>query len=619
MIKSMTLFSRLSIQVPSVVVKELVIQQPNTKLLSLIHPSVWNPTWTKVFINSDLFCAVMKDTESFHATLLAQRRDNKINGFVSLTWNRADNEYIIHCDAGRICRPVYREATKPESIRSSKSWASMLKHMDYIDAQESESIRLSMEPFSSTQQSEIHGMTLFSTSASANPFLDHNQAPRNMFACQQVKQACSWYNTAFNKRFDTLATHLHSPQRPLTQTWTTKHALGGGCIPYGENAIVAIGVYGGYNQEDSIIVNESALKRGMYYLTAYHSYDESETITDAAAQIHTIIANVATDSKYRETVSRKDGKEYGMLDGDGVIRAGSAVTPDTILIGMVTPVRDDFGQVIQYRDVSILPNKGQVGIIDAVYRYTTSEGLQGVKIRIAELRDTGLGDKFGSRHGQKGTCGIRMPEADMPATADGLRPDIIVNPHALPSRMTIGQFLETMASKIGVHLGTLVDGTPFSTQQRLGDMKDILLQLGYHPYGNEMMYNGMTGELMEAEIFMGPTYYQRFKHMVADKINYRSTGPRTALTHQPLEGRANDGGLRIGEMERDSILSHGMSNFLTESLTTRSDAHEYLFQPDTGLLDANPDYPTTKVGIPYAMGLFIHEIESLHIQVKLSS
>jgi DNA-directed RNA polymerase II subunit RPB2 len=176
-----------------------------------------------------------------------------------------------------------------------------------------------------------------------------------------------------------------------------------------------------------------------------------------------------------------------------------------------------------------------------------------------------------------------------------------------------------MSSKVGLHLGTLVDGTPFSTQQRIGDTKEILTQLGYHPYGNEILYNGMTGEMIESEIFMGPTYYQRFKHMVEDKINYRSTGPRTALTHQPLEGRANDGGLRIGEMERDALIGHGISNFLNESLTLRSDAHEYLFQPETGLLDANPEYPTTTVGIPYSMGLFIHEIESLHIQVKLSS
>jgi len=207
----------------------------------------------------------------------------------------------------------------------------------------------------------------------------------------------------------------------------------------------------------------------------------------------------------------------------------------------------------------------------------------------------------------------------MPATRDGLRPDLIINPHALPSRMTIGQFLEGMSSKLAVNLGAIVDGTAFSTQQRIGDTKEALIQMGYHPYGNELLYNGMNGEMIDAEIFMGPTYYQRFKHMVEDKINYRSTGPRTLLTHQPLEGRANDGGLRIGEMERDSLLAHGISSFLTESMMLRSDAHDFLFQPETGLLDANPEYPVERLHMPYSMGLFLHEIESMHIQVKLSS
>lgn len=618
MIKSLTLFSKLTTQSPISDVKALVLDQPNTRTISVIHPSAWNPLWTKVFVNSDLVCVVLKDTESFHAALIRERRAGNIDKFVSLTWNRLDNEYLIQCDAGRPCRVIYREGTKLETIKACKSWEAIMKHMDYIDAQETECLRISMEPFHPEHPSEIHGSTLFSATGSVMPFTDHNQAPRNMFTCQQVKQACSWYNTAFNKRFDTIATHLHSPQQPLCQTWAAS-ILGGGCVPFGENAIVAIAIYGGYNQEDSILINESALKRGMYLTSYYHSYDESESIIDPAAQTHTIFANVVTDPKYRETVSRKDGKNYDYLDADGVIKPGSEVTPSTILVGIVTPRTNSLGQVIGFVDSSVLPKRGQHGVIDAVYRYTTSEGLQGVKIRIVEVRDPVLGDKFGSRHGQKGTVGLRIREEDMPFTKDGLRPDLIINPHALPSRMTIGQFLEGMSSKVAVELGTIVDGTAFSTQQRIGDTKEILTQLGYHPYGNEFLYNGMNGEMIEAEIFMGPTYYQRFKHMVEDKINYRSTGPRTLLTHQPLEGRANDGGLRIGEMERDSLLAHGISNFLNESMTLRSDAHEFLFQPETGLLDANPEYPTTMVPIPYSMGLFIHEIESMHIQVKLSS
>lgn len=619
MIKSLTLFSKLTTQSSSADLRDLVLDLPNTRNISVIHPSSWDPLWTKIFLNSDLLGVILDDAESFHATMIRLRREGKIHKFVSLTWHRMDNLYLIQCDAGRPCRVIYREGTKLESVRSAKSWESIVKHMDYIDSQEAECLRISMEPFDPEKPSEIHGSTLFSATGSAMPFTDHNQAPRNMFTCQQVKQACSWYNTAFNKRFDTIATHLHTPQQPLCQTWAYQGVLGGGCIPFGENAIVAIAIYGGYNQEDSVLINESALKRGMYKTSYYHSYDHSENIIDPAAQTHTMIANVVTDPKYRETVNRKDGKDYDKLDADGIIRQGSEVTEDTVLLGMITPKTNAAGQVIAYMDSSILPKRGQTGMVDAVYRYSTSEGLQGVKIRIVENREPVLGDKFGSRHGQKGTVGLRIPEEDMPATADGLRPDLIINPHALPSRMTIGQFLEGMSSKLAVNLGAIVDGTAFSTNQRIVDTKEALIQMGYHPYGNELLYNGMSGEMMEAEIFMGPTYYQRFKHMVEDKINYRSTGPRTLLTHQPLEGRANDGGLRIGEMERDSLIAHGVSNFLNESMMLRSDAHEFLFQPETGLLDANPDYPIEKVNMPYSMGLFLNEIQSLHIQVKLSS
>lgn len=618
MIKSLCLFAKLTTQSSASDLKEMIFKQDNTRVLSVIHPSIWNPLWTKIFLNSDLIGVVMEDTESFHSNMIRQRRDGTIDKFVSLTWNRLNNEYLIQADAGRPCRVLYREGTKLESVKSAKTWDSLLKYMDYIDAQEAECLKISMEPFHPQQSSEIHGITLFSATGSVMPFTEHNQGPRNMFTCQQVKQACSWYNTAFNKRFDTIATHLHSPQQPLCQTWAAP-IMGGGCIPFGENAIVAIAVYGGYNQEDSILINESALKRGMYETSYYHSYDEAESIIDPAAQTHTMFANPVTDPKYRETVSRKDGKNYDYLDSEGIIKPGSTVNPYTVLVGVITPKVNGLGQVIGYSDSSILPKRGQYGTVDAVYRYTTTEGIQGVKIRVVEVRDPVLGDKFGSRHGQKGTIGLRIAEEDMPVTKDGLRPDLIINPHALPSRMTIGQFLEGMSSKIAVELGTTIDGTAFSTQQRLGDTKEALIQLGYHPYGNEFLYNGMNGELIEAEIFMGPTYYQRFKHMVEDKINYRSTGPRTLLTHQPLEGRANDGGLRIGEMERDSLIAHGISNFLNESMMLRSDAHEFLFQPETGLLDANPEYPTSTVDMPYTMGLFIHEIESMHIQVKLSS
>ena len=626
MIKSLALLSKISTQSPSKVLRDRLKSEKGFVSLSVLNPGLWDPRWTKIFLNSDLLGVFTGNTESLHSKLIDERRTDKIPVLTSLFWNRTGNEYVVFCDAGRICRPVYREGTKHERVKSASSWAGLLKHMDYIDPQESEGLLISREPFKEIQ-SEIHGTAILSPSALINPFVDHNQAPRNMFSCQQVKQACSWYNTAFSKRFDTISTLLHSPQRPLCETWTSPYILGGNnCMPYGENIMVAIAIYSGYNQDDSIILNESALKRGMFQTSYYHSYDfEEESLNqqfkDGQIQVlnSTEVCNPATDPKYRDTVVLNAKADYSLLDSAGIIRIGSHVSPDTVLVGMVTPQMNQRGEVVGFHDTSKTPKRGQHGTVDGIYRYTTAEGLQGLKIRVVESRVPIPGDKFSARHGQKGTCGIRLPEEDMPFTAEGLRPDMIINPCAFPSRMTIGQFLEAMSNTLAVDLGVLIDSTAFSSQNRIMDTKEIMLQLGYHPYGNQLMYNGQTGELMTSEIFMGPTYYLRSKLMTEDKINYRNTGPVTKLTRQPLEGRAQDGGLRIGEMERDSLLSHGLMGFLNESMMKRSDAAEFLFQPDLGRLDAQDGHPTTKVQIPYSMRLFLQELESAHIQLKLSS
>jgi len=628
MIKSMTLLSSITTTTPSKVMYDIVKSFKTFKPTHLIHPGKFSPIWTKVYVNSDLVGIFAGGTEEFHYDTLQKRRNREISKFISLCWNRADNEYLIYTDAGRATRPLYREGTKPEAVKRITKWSDFdSKIMDYIDPQELECLRIRMEPFSEVQLSEIHGSTMFSASGSVIPNADHNQAPRNMFSCQQSKHACGWHNTAFNKRFDTMAVWMNTPQLPLSQTWTSRHILGkDGCLGYGDNIIVALGIYSGYNQEDSVIINDTALKRGLFDTIYYHSYDVTEEALSSGFDKgkftvfkSTLFGNIVTDPRYRETVIPKEGKDYTKLDGDGIIAVGKEVTEDTILVGIVTPQSNDNHEILGYRDKSYKPKRGQRGIVDGVYRYITKEGLRGVKIRVAEKRSPVLGDKFCSRHGQKGTVGLRMAEEDLPFTASGLRPDMIVNPLAFPSRMTIGQFIETMSVKAGIEVGTLVDSTSFATQNRISEMKDFLLKLGMHPYGHEIMYNGETGEMMDAEIFIGPTYYLRLKLMVDDKINYRTRGPKTMLTHQPVEGRANDGGLRIGEMERDSIISHGMSKFLHESMMERSDKSETLLQKETGYLDSSADQQGQPIEIPYSAGLFLRELESMHISLQLAS
>lgn len=629
LMKSLSLLTVISTASPSATVHDLIKRNKHFKTLSSIHPSTWDPRWTRVYLNSDLVGVIEKSADSLHTSLLSARRKGDIDRFVSISWNRLENEYLIYTDGGRPARPLYREGIRAEQVKRLESWETILNHMDLIDPAECENMRVSMEPFHPEYHSEIHGITLLSPSTAILAYCDFDPGTRNAFSCQQVKQAVGWYNTAFSKRFDTIATWLNYAQRPIAQTWVFNSILGkNGCIPYGENPMVALMVYSGYNQEDSILLNDDSLRRGMFQTTYYHSYDfEEDSIEQGRKEGEpsmvvlrsTEFGNIAMDPKYRETVSRKEGYNYDKLDSDGFIKPGVEVDEKTILVGKVHPITNSAGVTTGYRDVSEVPKRGQTGFVDAVYKYVNRDGLRAVKIRVAEHRVPVLGDKFSARHGQKGTCGLRIAEEDMPYTANGLKPDMIVNPHAFPSRMTIGQFVESMATKLGLHYGALADGTPFSTQNRVAETSDLLVRAGFHPYGHEVLYNGQTGEMMEAEIFMAPTYYIRSKLMVEDKINFRATGPKKLLTHQPVEGRSNEGGLRIGEMERDCLITHGVSKFLNESLMERSDKTELLFQPESGLLDANPDLVSTKLTTPYALGLTVHELESMHISMKLVS
>lgn len=618
LVKSLSLFSQLSTAFPSEIIRKMVYDFKYFIPLVKINPSSWNPRWTKVTLNSDILGAFTDKTDDFHFEIREKRRLREIQKDVSFRWDKFLNEYIISADAGRPIRPVYREGVTEDKVKRIKDWKKMdTDIIEYIDADESESLMITMNPFSTDYLSEIHGSFLFSASASVTPNSDHNQNVRNFFACQQLKQAASWYNTAFNKRYDTFATWLNYAEQPLSQTWTYRHITG--CIGYGENPIVALMCYSGYNQEDSIILNQTSLDRGLFNTTYYHSYDFAEEIISFAEQTHTDFGNVATNAKYRETVIRKQDVIYDYLDDDGIIKPGSPVTDKTALVGMVSAIRDSSRQIVGYNDNTKIPKRAQKGIVESVYRYTTVDGLQGAKIRIAEHRIPVIGDKFSARHGQKGTCGITIPEEDMPFTASGLRPDMIVNPHAFPSRMTIGQFIETMSTKLGVHLGKIVDSTPFSSTKRIEEIRETMLKCGFHPYGHEYMYNGQSGEMIQSEIFMGPTYYIRSKIMVDDKINYRTTGPKTMLTHQPTEGRADGGGLRIGEMERDILIAHGMSKFMNESSMERSDGTHILFQPEEGYFDSNDSLMTTSMRAPYSLGLFLNELEAMHISTRLAS
>lgn len=623
--KSFAMFAQVSTAFSVEKVKE-IIKSTNLFLETAnIHPSTWKPEWTKIYLNSDLIGVCTGDTELFHSKMISARRSGELAHSVSLSWMRVNNEYKIYCDAGRPIRPVYREGTTSEQIMACKTWEEMMKYIDYIDAYETDSLLLSLTPFNPELPSELH-MT-FNLSAITNlvPFSDHNPVTRSVFAIQQQKYAAAWFHTNYKKRFDTIAMMLCQPQKPLSQTWVYNEIMGkGGCLPYGVNAIVAVTVYGGTNQEDAVILNKSAVQRGMYQTMYYHTYETSEEfiyeaytyidnerVVDQTSSVYTEIANPTKDG----SIKLKANKDYTKLDSKGIIRLDSIVDENTILIGHISPIFSAKGHLEGHQDKSVEAKRGQLGRVDAVYTFHNDSGRKCVKIRVVEERFPIVGDKMASRHSQKGVVGELISEQDMPFTKDGIRPDLIFNPHGLPSRMTTGQVIEIASNKLGGHLGAYTDATPFTTSNRLQDLRKALLDRGFHPHGHEVLYNGQTGEQMEADIFMGPIYYQRLKHMVEDKINYREKGPVKLLTRQPTQGRGDEGGMRIGEMERDALISHGMSKFLQESMMDRSDKQTIVFDHEEGRFDTSKDM----LDAPHSMALFAQELEALHVQLHIQT
>jgi DNA-directed RNA polymerase II subunit RPB2 len=457
--------------------------------------------------------------------------------------------------------------------------------------------------------------------ASTVPLSDHNQSPRNAYQSAMAKQAMSLYASNYHKRLDKNAYILCSPERPIVET-EIMSILKMQEMPSGCNSIVAIACYSGYNQEDSVILNRGSLNRGFMRGLYYTVYKDEEHRNVASGREERF-----SKPKQESTRAYKN-TSYAAVHENGIPVKNSIVQENDVLIGKVVNLRNDPHGYL-FRDLSTTHKNCEPARIDGVWQDKNSDGYPFVKVRVVSERVPQIGDKVASRAGQKGTCGMILDECDMPFTASGLRPDIIMNPHAVPSRMTIAQLLETMYGRIGTRLGTLGNGTPYS-HLGLEDLKQHMLNLGLHPYGNEIMYNGMTGEMMEVEIFIGTTHYQRLKHMVIDKAHSRGRGPIVSLTRQPCEGRARDGGLRVGEMERDCFISHGASVFTKERLMDVSDPFTTGICVSCGALSTLNDKDklyecrscSAKAGledrtIPYAVKLWLQELEAMHISPRM--
>ena len=442
---------------------------------------------------------------------------------------------------------------------------SILRLCALVRAQEEEAAMIAMEPIdlnsqysSSYTHCEVHPSMILGICASIIPFPDHNQSPRNTYQSAMGKQAMGIFASNFLTRMDTMASVLYYPQKPLVATRAMNY-MKFKDLPAGNNAVVAIQAYTGYNQEDSLIMNHSSVDRGFFRSAFYRCYVEFEDkVTVGGGVVKAIGAAVERFEKpSRANTGRLKQSSYDKIDDDGLVAPGTAVSGADILIGKTTSLPPPPPGVVSAQparidrvDSSIAMRAHETGIVDRVMLSTNRDGQRMTKVRVRSVRMPQVGDKFASRHGQKGTVGMLYRQEDMPFTRDGVTPDIIVNPHALPSRMTIGHLIEALLGKVVVFKGLEGDGTPFTslTVERVSAM---LHTLGFQRSGNELMFNGHTGRRLEQQIFLTPVYYQRLKHMVDDKIHSRARGPVTMLTRQPMEGRAREGGLRFGEMERD--------------------------------------------------------------------
>jgi len=613
-VKTMSLLTSISQHVPSSTILHF-LEDANVTWITV--PKVYEGT--SITVNGVLV-GYTTDPLTVVTSLRDAKRTLRLHPHTSVAWYTLLNSILIETDGGRAVRPVFRVGAEEPVGEDRKDWNAWLRCcVEYIDASETETLRIALTKKEVTTHShyEIHPSMLVGHMAGTIPLSDHNQSPRNTYQSAMGKQSMCIYATNFAKRLDKNAYVLCSISRPIVET-RSMNILKMQEMPFGMNAIVAIACYGGYNQEDSIIMNRSAVNRGLFRGLYYTMYkDEEHRNVTSGREEKFMRPQKHNTRKFKNT-------SYSAIGENGIPLLNAHINENDVVIGKVVNLRHDTAGYA-FRDASTTHKNAEPGRIDGVWQDKNSDGYPFVKVRVVSERVPQIGDKFSSRHGQKGTVGMLLDEQDMPFTGSGLRPDLIMNPHAVPSRMTIAQLMECIFGKVCVRKGTLGDGTPYS-HLKVEELREQMLELGMHPYGNEILYNGQTGEMMQAEIFMGPTFYQRLKHMVIDKSHSRARGPIVSLTRQPCEGRSRDGGLRVGEMERDCMISHGASAFTKERLMDVSDPFTTGICKTCGTLAiVNPQEGIYSCGscgnktdfvqktIPYAMKLWMQELEAMHI------
>jgi len=592
----------------------------------------------EVYLNGK-FVGSVSDAKSFAQSLRDQRRSGQISDNINVHFAKELDAIYVESERGRVRRPliVVKNGMPLLTDKHLKglqkkeiTWKQLVAEgvIEYLDAGEEEDALIGFTEEELTPQHthlEVSALSMLGLVTALVPFSNFVGAARVLIGAKNQKQSIGMYASNFLIRMDMDVSILHTPQMPIVQS--IMHEIGNyDRYAAGQNMVVAIMSYRGYNMEDALVVNKGSIERGLARSTYFRP-----AISEELRYSGGLTDLIGVPDK--EVKGYKSEKDYRLLEDDGIIYPEAEIQEDDVIIGKTSPPRflsgmEEYSLVTTARrESSITCRHGEQGIVDTVILTENEEGNKLVQVRVRDQRIPEVGDKFTSRHSQKGVIGLVLPEQDMPFSASGVRPDLLFSPHGIPGRMTVSHLLELLGGKVGSLAGRFVNGTTFDSESE-DSMRKELLSLGFRDNGVETMYNPISGEMMKAKIFVGSMYYLKLKHMVANKIHSRARGPIQLLTRQPTEGRAKEGGLRLGEMEKDTLLAHGASLLLKERFD--SDKTVVPVCEQCGLIAINDSFKgkrycpicgdnveVSDIEISYAFKLILDEFKSLGLYPKL--